>query len=376
MRIALVHESLVRNGGAERVLDAFHELYPDAPIYTSVYDPQAMGARYSRAEVRTSSLQKLYRDERRYKFALPRLAQAFEDFDFSEFDMVLSSSSAFAKGIVTGPATCHVCYCHTPSRLAWQFDSYVSGTKMSALTTRILRRQAHKIRTWDVTSALRVDQFISKSNNVADRIHKYYGREATTIHAPVDAGRFRISPDVAEDFFLIVGRLTPYKRFDVAVEAFTRMGKALKVVGHGRHEKALRDIAGPTVEFLGAVSDEEVSGLYNRCRALVTTAEEDFGITPLEAMASGRPVIAFGAGGALETVTEGETGVLFDQQHSSSLIRAVRRFENMSFSPQALREYAERFDKNRFKAEIARFVKECAAPSPHHTLRIEAISNT
>ena len=358
MRIALVHEFLTQNGGAERVLDAFHELWPNAPIYTSVYDQKTMANRYWYADVRPSSLQRFYGSAKRYRFAVSKFAAAFEEFDFRDFDVVISSSWAFAKGVITRPECCHICYCHTPARLAWQFDSYVGVAGLGSVITGFLRNRASELRTWDVAASQRVDYFIANSYNVARRIRKYYGRESSVIHAPVDVSRFSISETDPEDFYLLVGRMIPYKRMDVAVEAFTRLNKPLIVVGDGPHLKRLKSIAGQSVEFLGRVSDTEVARLMAKCKAVVHTGEEDFGIVPLEAMASGRPVIAFGAGGAVETVIEGRTGTLYGTQTSSSLLQAVRHFESMEFNPNDLRRHAEAYDVELFKTRILRTVED------------------
>ena len=314
MKVALVHDYLTQAGGAERVVAAFHDMYPEAPLYTSVYDAEKTLSCFKKMDIRTSFLQAWPLASRRlHKLALALYPMAFEQFDLDSYDVVLSSSSSFAKGVITGPDTCHICYCHTPARFAWRQHGYMANSALLRLLSPLMRGTLKDLRMWDVDSTNRIDYIVANSYNVARRIRKFYRREAAAvIHPPVETKKYSIAPpDEVGDHFLIVSRLLGYKRIDLAIEACNRMGHPLRIIGTGPELKALQKIAGPTVTFLGSPSDSEVAREYSRCRALILPGEEDFGITPLEAMASGRPVVAFGAGGALETVIDGGTGLFF-----------------------------------------------------------------
>ncbi len=357
MKIALVHDWLPFMGGAERVLSNFVELYPDAPVYTLICNHSKMEEPLKSANIITSYLQKK-KECSNHRKLFPFMPTAIESFNLNEYDMVLSSSSSVAKAVISHPDSVHVCYCHSPMRYAWEFSYEYAGrmSGRSKLVQKILSYFLTFIRMWDYSSAARVDYFIANSENVAKRIRKHYKRDAVVIHPPVRCKLFNIS-DVDEDYFLCVSRFQEYKRVDIAIEACNRLGLKLKVVGSGPEYKKLKAMAGPTVEFLGRVPDEEVKKLYANCRAFLFPGEEDFGITPLEAMASGRPVIAYGKGGALETVIEGKTGVFFKEQTADSMVDALERFEKMSFDKQVLRQHAESFDEEVFKAKIKAFVE-------------------
>ena len=358
MRVAIVHDYLAQAGGAERVVEAMHDIWPDAPIYTSIYDPEATLPSFKTMDIRTSFLQKWARREKIHKFALPFYPAAFEQFDMSGYDVVLSSTTGFAKGVITGPETCHICYCHTPARFAWRYHEYIARGGYGKTTRRILPWLVHRLRSWDYNSAQRVDSFVANSFNTARRIHKYYGREADVVYAPVDTRRFLpLSNGEHGDYLLVVARLVGYKRVDLAVEACQRLGLPLRVVGTGPDSRKLRVLAGPNTEFLGHCSDTQVAELLANCRAFLFPGEEDFGIAPLEAMASGRPVIAFRAGGALETVVEGETGLFFDQQTPESLMDAVHRLDSLLVYPARLRAHAERFDICAFQSRLKSLVE-------------------
>jgi len=358
MRLALVHDWLTNLAGSERVLLALHELYPHAPIYTSVFVPSQF-PQLADAEVRTSFLQRVPGARTRHQaFSLLRTV-AFERFDLSEYDVVISSSHAEAKGVITRPETLHICYCYTPIRYYWSgYHHYLQNPRFGALNPlvkAVMPYLSSYLRVWDRCAADRVDHFVAISRHVAARIKKYYRREAEVIYPPVNTSWLRPSSSV-DDFFLLVGRLIPYKRADIAVEAFNRLGLPLKIAGTGSELESLRRMAKPNVEFLGRVSDQELAELYSRCLALIFPQEEDFGIVPLEAMAAGRPVIAYRAGGALETVVEGETGLFFDRQDAECLADAVRRFDPGRFEPRKARAQALRFDVEVFKSEMARMV--------------------
>jgi glycosyltransferase involved in cell wall biosynthesis len=306
MRLALVHDYLNQYGGAERVLEVLHEMYPDAPIYTSIYDPKRLPTSYRKYDIRTSFMQQLPGVMSHHQAYLACYPIAFEAFDLSEYDIVLSNSSAWSKGVVTTPETTHVCYCLTPMRWAWRYHDYVEREHLGPVVRFGLPAAMTALRVWDVTSSQRVDQFAAISQAVAARVRKYYGREATVIYPPVVTERFR-SGRPAGDYYLVVSRLIPYKRVNLVVEAFNRLGLPLKIVGDGRDRVSLQSRAAPNIAFLGRVSDAEVVQLFQGCRAFLFPGAEDFGIAPVEAQAAGRPVISVRGGGALETVVDGET---------------------------------------------------------------------
>jgi len=360
MRVALVHEWLTNLAGSERVLLAMHDMYPEAPIYTSVFVSEQF-PELAGSDVRTSFMQRIPGAKTKHQ-AFPFLRTvAFERFDLSEYDIVISSSHAEAKGVITRPETLHICYCYTPIRYYWSgYHHYLENPRFGALNPvvkAIMPYMTNYLRVWDRCAADRVDLFVAISNHVAKRIHKYYRRDAEVIYPPVNTSWLSISPGV-DDYFLLVGRLIPYKRADIVVEAFNRLGIPLKIAGTGSELDALRAAAGPNIEFLGRVSDAELGELYSRCQALIFPQEEDFGIVPLEAMAAGRPVIAYRAGGALETVVEGETGMFFDHQDGESLQQAVKKFDPGRFDPERARQQALTFDVEVFKQRIAAYVEQ------------------
>lgn len=357
MKIALVHDYLNQYGGAERVLDAIHDVYPSAPVYVSIYAPDMVPGHYREWDIRTSFMQRLPGVAKRHQLYLPVFPFAVESYDLSGYDVVLSSSSAFAKGIITDIDTTHICYCHNPMRFAWNYHDYIKGERVGRKVQAVLPLVLNYVRLWDEVSARRVDAYIANSRMVARRIQKRYGRTATVINPPVDTAHYRPDPDSRGDYFLIVSRLIPYKRVDLAIEAFNRLGLPLKVVGAGRQEAELRGMAKGNVQFLGKMQDAELKQLYAGCKAFIFPGMEDFGITPLEAQASGRPVIAYGAGGALETVVPGVTGEFFKEQTAASLAEVVSRFNASDYDPAAIRRHAETFDKEVFKRRIAEFVR-------------------
>ncbi len=358
MKVAIVHYWLVSHRGGEKVLEALLDIWPEADIFTHVYDPEAVSPKLRDRVVRTTFIQKLPWAKKLYKKYLPLMPFALELLDLTQYELVISSESGPAKGILVNPQALHICYCHSPMRYIWdQFHLYRAN---SGLITRLaMNLLLPVLRLWDFSSAARVDQFIANSAFVAARISKYYRRDAVVIHPPVDVDSFVISPQV-DDYYLAFGQLVRYKRFDLAVQAFNRMGKRLIVVGTGEEEKRLREIAGPTIEFLGSQKDGRVRSLLSHCRALIFPGEEDFGIVPVEAMASGRPVIAYGRGGALETVVHRRTGLLFGEQTVESLCDAVSVFEatEESFDPLYIRGHAEKFRPEVFAEKILTLVVE------------------
>ena len=362
MKVALVHDYLNQYGGAERVLEELHSLFPTAPVYTSMYWPEKMSPAIRTMDVRTSFMQSLPLVTRKHQSYLLLYPLAFQGFDLSGYDVVISNSSAFCKGVATGPRTLHICYCLTPMRWVWNYHRYVERERLGKLVRLALPAAIRRLRAWDVSTARNVDRFIAISRAVAARIRHYYQREATVIHPPVNCSAFAPQPGREGDYYLVVARLIPYKRIDLAVDAFTRLGLPLKIVSSGgRDEPVLRARAGPNVEFLGRVSDVELRDLLACCRAFVFPGEEDFGIAPLEANASGRPVIAFASGGALDTVVDGETGMLFHAQTVEALMAAVQRVERSSWDPCAIRAHAEKFDTSVFRHLLRTFIDESIA---------------
>lgn len=350
MRVAIVHDYLNQYGGAERVLEALHDLYPDAPVYTSIYDPEAMPPSYRTWDIRTSFIQRLpgwRKHFRRYFLLYP---SAFESFDLSAYDLIISSSSAYAKGVIPRPDAVHVCYCHTPMRFAWRTHDYIEREQLRGPVRSVLPLALTYVRLWDVVTANRVDVFVANSREVARRIRRYYGREAEVVPPPVDLPPY--APRSPAGFYLAGGRLIPYKRIELAVEAFNHLRLPLKIFGDGRDRPRLERLAGPNIQFLGWVDESTRRDLFARCRAFIFPGEEDFGITPVEAMAAGRPVIAYRSGGALESVIEGVTGRFFTEPSAASLAAAVLASQHDRYDPLTIRQHAETFSRDRFLRQM------------------------
>ena len=352
MNLAIVCSWLNQYGGAERVLEVIHDMYPDAPIYTSIHRPDALPEAWRAWDIRPSFLDRLPLIRRRHQPYLPFYPLGFESLDLRGYDVVLSVTSAFAHGVITSAETRHICYCLTPARFLWNYPGYIEREGVGALARWALQPFLKSLRQWDRLAADRVDLFVAISRTVQRRIYKHYRRESEIIYPPVQTDRTFASDEVG-DCFLIVSRLVPYKRIDLAVRAFTSLGLPLRIIGDGRDRAALEAMAGPTVEFLGYVADDDrVRREMARCRALVFPGEEDFGITPIEAMAAGRPVIAYAGGGALETVEEGGTGIFFRDATTESLAEAVERFDSWVFGPEALWRHAAKYGVERFREEL------------------------
>lgn len=360
MKVALIHDHLAQDGGAEKVLRVLTDMFPDAPIYTLLYEKKHVDLYFKDKHIETSIIQKLPGGVKHYQWYMPFMPMAVEFFDLRKYDLVISDASAFAKGVVTSPHTLHICYCHTPTRYIWDYaHQYINELKYNKFFKKIISLVLNYIRIWDKVAADRVDFFIANSKTVQKRIDKYYRRKSQVIYPPIELDKFSVS-EKPGDYYLIGGRLAPYKRVDIVIEAFKKSGKKLKVFGDGVDLIRLKNIAAesPNIEFLGRVDEETKAELYKNCLAFINPQEEDFGITVVEAMASGRPVIAYKKGGATETVIEYETGVFFDEQTSDFLNNAIDKFERIVFDPTVIRKHAEQFNVERFKAEMLRFIEE------------------
>ncbi len=367
MRLALVHDWLNQIGGAEDVLETLVELFPRASIHTSMYWREGMPTAYRAWDIRATWMDRLPSIYRRHQPYLPLYPLAFARLDLSGYDVVLSNKSGFCHGVRTGEAL-HICYCLSPTRYVWDFEAYAVREALPDVLKTALRPIVALLRQWDYQAAQRVDHFIAISREVQARIRRCYERDSAIIYPPVNTARFYPStlPTVVgrrpapthDDYYLIVSRLIPYKRIDLAVRAFNQLGLPLVIAGAGRDREPLEALAGPTVAFLGRVPDEDLPGLFARCRAYVLPGIEDFCIAPVQAQAAGRPVIAYGAGGALDTVIEGKTGVFFRQQTPEALAAAVHNFDPDAMDPRACAENAARFDASVFKQQLTRFIEE------------------
>ncbi|HEY8298079.1 MAG TPA: glycosyltransferase [Candidatus Baltobacteraceae bacterium] len=357
-RVALVHDYLNQRGGAERVFAHIARAYPDAPVYTALFDPKATGDLVDPARVRTSYLARIPGANRIFRYLAPFYPRAFEAFDLSGYDTVVSSTTAWAKGVIVRPDAVHVCYINTVSRFAFAYDRYVGGLGAK----RLVRPVVASLVAWDKRAAQRPTLFVANSRNVADRIARYYDRDATVLPCPVDVDRFTVGAGTGE-YFLIASRLLPYKRIDLAIEASRLANVPLLIAGTGPDEARLRALAErtSTARLLGYVSDEKLDGLLGNARAAILPGEEDFGLVPLEAAASGRPTIAYRAGGALETIVEGETGEYFDEATPQSLADALRGFDSSRYEARRLRAHAEEFSPPRFIERLRAIVAAARA---------------
>lgn len=357
-KIAIIADWLTNYAGAENVISAFYAMFPESKIYTTLFNPEKM-KELGKANVETSFIQKIPGAKKHHTWFLAFMPLAVETFDLSKYEIVLSSSHSIAKGVITKPETMHVCYCHTPMRYAWDdFHTYIRESNFPWIIKKMIPAQISKIRLWDRLSADRVDFFIANSNYVAQRIKKYYQRESVVIYPPVNTTQFDLISSPSEDYYLAVGRLIPYKKFDLLVETFNQNGKKLKIAGTGGEMKKLKKMAKNNIEFLGYVSDQKLTELYQNCKAFLFPQIEDAGISPLEAMACGRPVIAMQAGGALDINIEGKTGVFFEAQTIESLSQAIEKFETIKFEASAIRKHALKYDTKEFQKKINTFLEE------------------
>lgn len=360
MKVALVYDRVNKFGGAERVLLALHEIWPEAPLFTSVY--HSKGAPWAKDfQVIPSFLQKFPWARTHHEFYPFLMPLAFEGFTFDDFDVVISITSEFAKGIITKPKTLHICYCLTPTRYLWSgYWDYFSSTARQLASLPAISY----LRRWDQIAAQRVDEYLAISENVKRRIKKYYGRNSAVIYPPVDTEKFKIKNAKCKieiknsKFFLVVSRLVPYKRVDIVIEAFNQLGLPLKVIGDGMSRVSLQKIAKKNIEFLGQnLTDKKVLRYYQDCQALVFAGREDLGLVSLEAQACGRPVIAFMGGGLPETVIEGETGIFFEKQTPDSLIKSLKKFESLRFKAEDCRKQAMKFNVKIFKKKFKEYVE-------------------
>ncbi len=365
MKTALVHDWLTGMRGGEKVLEAVCEIFPEAPIYTLIHTKGTLSPLLEGKKIHTSFLQKMPFIENKYRHYLPIMPLAISQFNLSSYDLIFSISHCVAKGVKKNKKQTHICYCNTPMRYIWDsFSDYFSPQKnfFTWATMRFFLRPY--LRWWDKKTAKEVDYFIANSKNVSSRIKKFWDRNSEVIYPPVDTDYYslpdnKLSDIPSEDFYLVVSALVPYKKIDLAITSFNRLGKKLKIIGSGPEEPYLKKIAGHNIEFLGWQPSSSIREYYRQCKALIFPGEEDFGIVPVEVQACGRPVIAYEKGGALETVIGGKTGVFFETQSEDSLCKAVERFESLHFDPLTSRENALRFSKNNFMKNIHNFINKC-----------------
>jgi len=358
-KTALIHDWLNQIGGAEDVLDSLAAMHPGAPIFTSIYWPEVMPAHYRHWPIRVSFMDRLPGIHRHHQPYLPVYPLAFERFDLSGYDVILSNKSGFCHGVPKPPGAVHICYCLTPTRYVWNFDDYAAREGLGALPRLLLRPLLSWLRRWDKAAAGRVDYFIAISSEIQRRIARFYGRDSAIIFPPVALERFQPCAEAAAgDYFLSLGRLIPYKRVDLAVRVCTALNLPLLVGGDGRDRARLEKMAGPTVKFVGRVPGADLPELMARCRAFIFPGLEDFGISPVQALAAGRPVIAFAGGGALDIVQDGVNGVLFHEQTVEALSAALQRLTTMRFDPEVIRRSAEKFDAAVFKEKLTAFVRD------------------
>lgn len=359
MKIAIVHDYLVQYGGAERVLEAICEIWPEAPIYTLLHDSELVHHKFDKKTVRTSFLQNVPFAKKHHRIFPPLMMLGIEQFNLDYYDIVLSDSSSFAKNLITNSDTLHITYCHTPMRYGWDdCQYYTQEFSFPGIVKKVVPPLMNYIRMWDFFGSYGVDSFIANSKFVSTRIKKYYHRDSHVINPPVDVNGFHTcKKEELGDYFLMVGRMMKYKKMDLVIEAFNEMKLPLKIVGRGIEKDELQKIAGPTIEFLGRIPDEELRNIYSKAQAFVFPQEEDFGIVAIEALASGRPLIAFKGGDIVEHIQEGKSGIFFDKQTKEDVICAIRNFQKIDFDPEFIRSTSLKFEKKNFQSKIKDFVE-------------------
>jgi glycosyltransferase involved in cell wall biosynthesis len=360
MRVALVHDYLVQYGGAERVLEVLSEMFPEAPIYTLIYDSSKLYGAFEGKTIKTSFLQNVPFAKTHHQFFPQLMPMAVDDLDLTAYDVVISSSNSYTKGVVTRPDAVHICYCHTPMRYAWEdCHRYFKEFQYSPIVKAFLPFAMNYIRMWDKISSDRVDYYLANSHNVSRRIQKYYGMSSTVLYPPVNTD-VDFSSDNTGEYYLMLGRLLPYKHYDIVIQAFVKNQKPLHIVGSGPDSEFLRELAekSPHIQFLGRLDDKQAQEEFRGCKAFIFPSEDDFGIVPVEAMAMGKPVIAYRKGGALETIEEGKTGIFFDRQTPESVQDAITYFESLSFDPRYIHNYAQQFSRDTFKHQFYTFLEQ------------------
>jgi glycosyltransferase involved in cell wall biosynthesis len=365
IKVALVHDWLTGNRGGEKVLEVFCELFPEAPIYTLLYNMGTIPETLSSHNIRTSFVDKLPFKKKRYRHFLPLFPAAIEQFNLKEYDLILSSSHCVAKGIIPAPDSLHISYLHTPMRYVWDmYHDYFGKEQVGRLSRMFIPIFANYLRNWDVSSSNRVDWYLANSQHVANRIRKYYRREAQVLYPPVDTSRFKAQSS-HDDFDLVVSALVPYKRVDLAIQAYNKLKRKLVIVGDGPEKKNLHKLAGPHIDFLNWQPHEVLAEYYSKCRILIFPGEEDFGIVPVEAMSCGKPVIAYARGGALETIIDADkaqekrgTGLFFYHQNVADLMEAVEKSDTVEWDSNFIYQHAIQFDREQFKIKLLDFVQE------------------
>jgi glycosyltransferase involved in cell wall biosynthesis len=354
-KIALVHDQLNQAGGAERVLLAMKALFPEAPIYTLLYEPEKLKG-FESFDVRPSMIQKMPLAKSKFKWYLPIMPAAVEALDLSGYDIVISSTSALMKGIITGPQTKHICYCHTPTRYLWTDSSeYTETLNAPSFIKKLLPLYLTKLRTWDQLASQRVDAYIANSQCVSQRIKNFYHKDSHVIYPPVDVEKYTPSSELG-DYYLMIGRLRPYKKFDLAIKAFNKLQRPLKIIGTGEQEAELKKMAGPHIEFLGSVDEQTKRDYLSKCLAFINPQVEDFGITSVEAMAAGRPVIAYRDGGAVEQLIEGVTGEFINDQTWQALVDMILHFDPHAYDPQTIHAHAQKFSTKNFLENLKNYI--------------------
>ncbi len=358
-KIAVAHDYFIQMGGAEKVADEIHKMFPSATMFTTVDKRSEIPSVLRNSPVQTSFMQNLPKIKKHFRHYFALYPLAVESLNLKEFDLILSSTSGYAKGVRKRRGAIHICYCHTPMRWVWRYDDYAEREQFNGVKRLLLPPVLAGLRRWDLRAAEQPDFYIANSENIAQRIKEIYGRESIVIPPPIDVNRF-VADEPDEDFYLVLSRLVGYKKIDLAIEACKKLNRRLVVIGDGPDRKRLEQLAGKQIEFLGRQPDEVVTKYASRCRALLFPGEEDFGMVPLEINASGRPVIAYRKGGAMETVIEGETGLFFDEQTAESLAASIEDFESRSWNRQAMRKHAEKFDTKIFTERISNFLQKVA----------------